>query len=507
MTWTAPAVIALLLGLASAAAARLPGGGSPDTDCWAVWEGVTEGSSRCADGDPTCDDDGQVDGACTFGVNVCVAQTDVAGCTPVAVRSVRARRLERASRYVSSPLEPPQTPVTTPVCGSAAVVRLPLRGRTRSRASKKLVLHMVATGEGRTRDRDRLTLQCVPPDPAGASACADNPAGGPRELRLTVTDGSDIDLGFVGLAHSFQFATGTTFRQCLTECDGAADPACVAAGATGAGSLNGPTLGPPLPLTVAGVTNCLVNRFDSPIAGTTNVETGAIDLEIGLRTAVYVLSDCPECDGEAIGDSGRCAGGPSRGRVCRVEGTLRTAAGRLLRLSSACPPEAKSGRPREVPFRLRVSTGRRALDGSRPCPGQPEDDRCGSGTCSARCSGAACIAEQPDPVAPGATICVDAKGGVSQLCCSNDATTPCFPSGGAGGQIERVGRATPPLPASPGETYPKRAAAVVVDTFCLPATGDNSIDASVTGLPGPGAAITPLTACWSRDRDCSAPPP
>jgi hypothetical protein len=37
-----------------------------------------------------------------------------------------------------------------------------------------------------------------------------------------------------------------------------------------------------------------------------------------------------------------------------------------------------------------------------------------------------------------------------------------------------------------------------VSTFCIPATGTNTID-SVTGLPGPGSIQLPGQAVWTKD--------
>jgi hypothetical protein len=89
---------------------------------------------------------------------------------------------------------------------------------------------------------------------------------------------------------------------------------------------------------------------------------------------------------------------------------------------------------------------------------------------------------------------VDQKGGVSQLCCSDDTTRPCFPTAG-GGRIERTGVTGQPAPAWPDPTYPKRADGALVATFCEPATGTNTINGT-TGLPGPGALILPVAEEW-----------
>jgi hypothetical protein len=71
---------------------------------------------------------------------------------------------------------------------------------------------------------------------------------------------------------------------------------------------------------------------------------------------------------------------------------------------------------------------------------------------------------------------IDAKGGISQVCCSNATSTPCFPT--KTGSITRTGR-----PGTNGQTL------VSAATFCIPRTGSTLIN--ITGLPGPGALLLP----------------
>jgi hypothetical protein len=119
-----------------------------------------------------------------------------------------------------------------------------------------------------------------------------------------------------------------------------------------------------------------------------------------------------------------------------------------------------------------------------PCPDtqgpQTQDDSCLGGTCTARCTGAACVAVDP------LGRCVDVKGGISQLCCSTNSTIPCFPTG-EGGAIVRTGA---PFGGSPLGAF--------VATYCVPRTGSALIN-NVTGLPGPGALILPVEASVQRE--------
>src|SRR5262249_60423932 len=107
--------------------------------------------------------------------------------------------------------------------------------------------------------------------------------------------------------------------------------------------------------------------------------------------------------------------------AARARGSRRDAVSSVPR---GFPPR----RPRRaVPFPLPLppTTGPATTTGSLPCPDaagpQTQDDSC-AGTCSAECTGTACIARDAQD------RCIDAKGGISQLCCSDRSSTPCFPS-------------------------------------------------------------------------------
>jgi hypothetical protein len=91
--------------------------------------------------------------------------------------------------------------------------------------------------------------------------------------------------------------------------------------------------------------------------------------------------------------------------------------------------------------------------------------------------------------------CVDIKGGISQNCRANNTTQPCFPTGNPNGQIVRTGSAAPPTPPFPDPTYPKTGNVTLVATFCEGTSGATTVDL-VTGLPGPGALVLPMTATW-----------
>ena len=96
-------------------------------------------------------------------------------------------------------------------------------------------------------------------------------------------------------------------------------------------------------------------------------------------------------------------------------------------------------------------------------------------------------------------ICVDVKGGLSQGCCNNDTTVPCFPTRPGEPGLNRTGRPVPPVRDSGASgAFPKLSSGeVAVATFCEAATGNSNVD-TVTGLAGPGAVIFNTDACWTK---------
>ena len=112
-------------------------------------------------------------------------------------------------------------------------------------------------------------------------------------------------------------------------------------------------------------------------------------------------------------------------------------------------------------------------------------------------TGNACASMVPDPTNPSQMVCVDNKGGISQLCCNGNTTTPCFPLEN-GGTLTRNGRAEAPAPAFPDTTFPKSGTGVLAATFCEAATGTNTID-TTTGLPGPAALLLSGTQDWTEE--------
>jgi hypothetical protein len=457
----------------------------------------------CADGDPSCDADGQQDGGCTFDLSVCILQADprVAGCVPPAA----------LGRFVhlSRGLEPPPL-LSQPGCGRTRSVRLTLRETKRGlrRASRRARFGMAAVAGGK-QDVDRIALRCLPAQascgPTTELTCPSNSGtpDAPNTVVLRPAGGGDVDLGWTGSAHSRAAGESGSLLGCLTNCDASTDPLCDLTIAST--SENGAFLGPPRPLVVADVPICLFDELDAPEAtGTADLSSGDLDLSLGIRTSVFLNTldePCPICE------SGSCRSGARAGSPCGIE--AMAAVGdppRSVGFSRACPPSSDALVARVV-TNVNLTTGTTTLaaapgaEAATPCTAQPEEpagitpqaDACGAeASCDADCSGDACVETRGDPVT-GLPVCIDIHGGISQRCCSSDTTRACFPT--RLGPLERTGKPDPPVPAWPDPNYPKASAPVAVATLCHPATGSNVID-TIVGLPGPAAVVQPLSACW-----------
>jgi hypothetical protein len=486
--WT----LLLLLMLTTAASAGLVTG--RHASCEAVWDTGTAAVTTpphldCHDGDPTCDADRAADHVCHVVVNACV-DTPVGSCTPQPLTKIKfGRVLTKFAGFV-----PPT--VGSANCGTAGTAVIPLRSRKHGKVFKpSRPLRLLMRGK---RFRNTLLVRCLPSTgpTTTTTTLPSNCAPGQKSLTMTVPledpahpelgNGSDLDNGWTGTSHNFPVIGGSTLFYCLSGCDGTTTFDCQASGATGAGTPNGPTFGAPLPLLAANVPVCVVNQFaDATLTGTYNLQTGEAGSAanpnlVHLTSNVYLRSSfpevCPRCQGAAvqgIGDTGTCSStARNAGASCTVNGEVTVAGKGFYLLSSDCTPlgdQPPTGLDIKLPFTTGAAT---PLVGPLPCPGQTNDDGCNGGACNAGCTGAACVATDD------AGNCVDAKGGLSQLCCASNTATPCFPTRG-GGSITRVGH-----PGTNGQTLLSAA------TFCIAAT-DSTLINITTGLPGPGALLLP----------------
>ena len=511
---------ALYLGLLVMASDRtawalIPGGHLGHADCLAEWRvtshrmGPSRGASDldCEDGDPSCDADGVQNGSCTFDVSICTLQTDplVPACVPPAALT--------AMRNVSPQLAPPSS-MSRAGCGRATPLIATLRGRVRRsvvvdipiprgapmvfvrRPSRRVRLRMTAMAPG-MHDVNRLVLRCVPSSVCTQPNCPPSSRGptAPNELVLDIAaSGSDLDLGSTGLGHNL-LVPPTPVHACLDGCDAATTPSCDMRVVTGEGTVNGTTFGPPRPLLVGGLPLCLVSLWAEPVVGggIANVATGAVDVTLPLRVQAYLASPdgiCPRCVGR------RCQGGANDGGACEVDGTFFPGAvlEESYQVSKACPPADSP--VATLALNVPLTTGTSMLepaagqDPARPCAAPNDPTSAGAPcACGSDCTGDACAFHVTDS-ATGALICLDARGGVSQRCCTDDTTRPCFAT-----PVTRVGHAAVPSPAWPDPRYPKSGGFSLAATFCVGATGTDPID-SVFGFPGPGAVILPGKASW-----------
>jgi hypothetical protein len=493
----------------------------------------------CTDGDPTCDADGLLNGVCLVNLNACVGEA-TAECMPGTLSSLdfTPRTSKKLTGFVAPPVSSPGS-CGVPGALSLSLVRVPKHASKpfkRFKASKKITLVMKARSFV-----NKLSVQCLPCTRDGCGPVTTTTVtttttttttmttttttttttleppcplrespGLPYELTLTVpATGSDLDNGWTGTSHNFPIINGTTLRYCLGGCDGKTTFECTGKGATGAGSINGPTFGAPLPLLAAGVPVCIVNRFQTQpdgtpveLDGTFNLQTGEAGTNLPNGNLVPLLSDlylrttfpevCPRCDvpggGGDLGSVGKCsATAKNAGDDCLVDGKVTVTGKGLYLLSSACTPLGDAA-PTSLDIQLPLTTGTaKELVGPTPCPDaagpQTQDDNCSAGSCSAGCTGSACVSTD------AAGNCIDAKGGISQLCCSNNTSLPCFPTKG-GGKITRTGK-----PVVPGDTT----GGVFAGTFCITHT-DSGLINQVTGLPGPGALLLPATAAVTNSQ-------
>jgi hypothetical protein len=519
--------LAILLAAVPAGAVLVPGGGPARTDCYAEFDvrGANVTSTRvaeCTDGDPNCDADGTPNDSCTFQVALCANQTNLAECTPPFPPTGLTRI---GTRGLAKRLGLGTPPTDDSACGAFLDVEVPVKVRRNGavkRPGQRTLAAFAVSPEKPKRDNDTARLVCLPNAAAGGigGLCPVNPSGddAPNAIRLTVpAGGSDLDNGRNGLSHNFPIPTNTRFQLCLANCDTSTDPECETSLQTGDGTFNGRTFGAPLPLFSAGVPVCVVNRWAATQqAGSANLMTGAIGGILRLESDVFLTDGenvCPRCE------TGTCNSGPNRGRPCTVDGEVFVSdaetQNKLFHLSKDCPPpsDVKAG---TLQINLPMTTGTSTLtplpggSAATPCvrqPGEPagltpQADVCpAGGTCTGTCGGDACATMGTDFVT-GLPVCLDKKGGVSQLCCSNAPSVPCFPTGpGSAGVVTREGRALVPQPAWPEPTYPKTTectpgqCTVEVATFCEAATGSASVD-GITGLPGPGALVLPVATEW-----------
>lgn len=457
----------------------------------------------CQDGDSRCDDDGVVNGQCAITISACVYQS-VEGCTPEATTSLKLKPTKKIGQLAG--FQPPTVGATEASCGEPGTITLAVKHKKKGdKPSKKFTVKAIAkstSGKGKAL----VSLRCIPSGGStGTAQCPKREAPGlPEQITYTVpASGTDLDNGWSGDSHNFPTPEGSTLSFCLSDCDATTNPVCTGNGPTGEGSVNGPAFGPPLPLLAANVPVCVINRYAGDMSGVVNLRTGEATAQVNLLSDVYLSIDtpaevCPRCNTNngGIGAKGTCSSSARRaGQACTVEGLVpvsESAGDKLYKLSRDCLPQPGL-RTGTLTIGLPLTTGESMLEGTLPlCKasgGVPtQQNACSGGSCSAECTGNACKTRD------AMNRCIDSKGGISQVCCSNDSTKPCFPEAESSmtpgqGLIARTGMPMPTSPLWPDTTYPKTGAGnVFAATFCEGATNSSQVDI-LTGLPGPGALL------------------
>ena len=160
----------------------LPGGGDPALDCAAEFfgaglrlnhpfpdpaaPGVLPTELRCFDGDAGCDLDGEVDGACTFGVDVCLHNDDpnLPACTPSEVTGATVTGSGLDAGALETALATLAFPISAPTCTEGATVRVALANAAvpTTRELRTGTVGVAATTAAGDDADDVLTLTCVP---------------------------------------------------------------------------------------------------------------------------------------------------------------------------------------------------------------------------------------------------------------------------------------------------------------------------------------------------------
>jgi cysteine-rich repeat protein len=166
---------------------RIPGGGSPKTDCLSEWvidnpttvppydkRGAINPKQSCRDGDPRCDFGG-VPGSCTFHVRVCGNDTNVPGCvasdrlaswvverptlTQAAKQPWMATLRDALDGTVPGAIIGPAVP---DVCSDVVAVTVPLRAAPSGSKAGRVKLQSRAADYAGRIDKDKLALECRP---------------------------------------------------------------------------------------------------------------------------------------------------------------------------------------------------------------------------------------------------------------------------------------------------------------------------------------------------------
>lgn len=236
----------------------------------------------------------------------------------------------------------------------------------------------------------------------------------------------------------------------------------------------GCAFGPPLPISNAGLSTCVVNRFSGAGSGTVDTTTGAASLGVPLSSTAVLTGQpaqpCPICRvGSPSGPA--CAGTPDSPCSGVCEGSPNQ--------GSACVSTNSSGLSRDCPQPLEGGTDNRCYRGSNNGAACSSGSQCPGGTCATLVG---VIPVDLTPLSTGTSEKSDAGG----LFCPGQTAAGCFTNPGSTTcrLIRESGQPAGPL------TLGVPASTVLASTFCVPKTSSPLINGAVS-LPGPGATSLP----------------
>jgi len=308
-------------------------------------------------------------------------------------------------------------------------------------------------------------------------------------------------------------------------------------------------VGPPLPVSGGNTPACVLNRLAEDISGTIDVDSGARESRITLRSLVYLgialAQPCPYCDGDAFIDDGVrdgiCVDGANAGGPCDAQGLHPSfpspeGAGHSL---DCLPGSGKNVSGSGLLIRWKPGTGSASMASGIECGFRPfVPELCQCGVCSddeltacssnADCGDAVCQARsigvpRTNQCSGGADDCTDsgdgsgrcASGPLGMFCdgvlrasgegfisCLSDADCVAASNGFEAGEctLSSLRPCFTNTIRAEGLAHPT--APVVQSIFCVPPTSNSAIN-NAGGFPGPARVIDQLSTTLYCDEEMS----
>jgi hypothetical protein len=297
-------------------------------------------------------------------------------------------------------------------------------------------------------------------------------AGCPTNLSFTVGGATNLDLGWLGLAH-YTSLPGWSMRLGVDNCQGSTAGSCgecaisgilpaadgrnqrcsndtsISCGddapcATGGGHC-AIYAAPAMTFDISSVTSCLLNEIAPPVTGTVAVELGEVALTLPVRATLYYVP-CPVCLDDPVENDGiaggTCQAGTRANQPCDANATSPVPG--FGSTSFDCPLEEEDeigslAIPTQ-PLSFSTGTQTKTLTAANPFCSGDLSHRCHCDTCNN--AAATPCSTNADCVAVGATVC----GGKRCIAGSN-VGNPCTASSECpGGLCGRPGELPKPNP-------------------------------------------------------------